>query len=488
MQSNRTVGLFYPTDEPARAEVSADNNVKKMVAGYKGRKKLSEGEAFDPAPANIQKRTAFGELDSGLKYALLPKETRGDRVTLSAELRYGNEESLKGKTVAAQMLPSLMTRGTKELSFQEYQDKLDELKTTVTISGDVGSLSLNISTDTENLVPALDIVRQALREPALADKELEVIRDQMTTQIESGMSEPNALAFTEFSRRLDPQAKDDVRYTPTLEEDLERTKAVTIDDIKSLYKDFLNGEHGEIAVVGDFEKDATLEKLNEVFAGWKSEQPYKRIEEPANMDVKGGRFDINTPDKANAVYIAGVVNEIGEDHPDREAMEIGNYIMGGGPLSSRIADRVRKQDGLSYTAMTRFSPAPDDARGMYMMFCISNPTNTEKVVSTVREEVDRMLDSGVTGEELAKAKASFLTNRKGSRAQDRVIASDLCKNLRNGRTMEFQESSDEKIANLTKEQVDAAIRATIKPDKLVIITAGDFDKSADPPAEEKEEK
>lgn len=476
IQSNRTVGLFYPTDDAVRVTIDGENHVKKMVANYEGREKMSEGEAFDPAPSNIQRRTQFGQLQSGMSYALLAKETRGDRVSLQANLHYGDENSLKGKTVAGEMLPRLMTRGTKNLDFQAYRDRLDELKATISLSGGTGSLSINLQTERDNLIPALEVLRQALREPVLKEKELLIIQDGMVTQTESGLSEPTQLAFTEFSRRMDPRPKDDVRYTPTMPEQLERIKAVKIDDVVSLYQGFLNGEHGEIAVVGDFDPDAVLAKLNEVFAGWKSDRPYRRIEEPANLNIKGERINIDTPDKANAVYIAGVNNEIGDEHPDYEAMLIGNYIMGGGPLSSRIADRVRKQDGLSYTAMTRFQGDSDDARGMYMMFCISNPMNTEKVVSTVREEVDRMIASGVTQDELNKAKESYLTNRQGRRANDGRIADELLTNMRTGRTMEFQQASDDRIMSLSKDQVDEAMRKVIDPERLLIITAGDFGK------------
>ncbi len=480
IQSNRTVGLFFPTDDATRVAIDAENNVKKMVADYKGRESISEGEAFDPSPMNIQKRTVFGELDSGLKYALLAKETRGDRVTLQGNLHYGDENSLKGKREAAGMLPQLLSRGTKNLGFQEYQDALDKLKASVSFGGSLGSLSFSLQTDRENLIPALDIMRQALREPLLKESELEVVRDEKITGIESGMSEPTTLAFNEFARRIDPQPSDDVRYTPTMQEEIERTRKVTIDDIKLLHRDFLSGQFGEVAVVGDFDPDATLAKMNEVFAGWKSEIPYSRIEEPANLGVQGERVNIDTPDKANAVYIAGVSTEIGEGHPDYEAMLIGNYIMGGGPLSSRIADRVRKRDGLSYTAMTRFQGDEEDDRGTYMMFCISNPANTEKVVETVREEVDRMLDSGVTGDELDKAKESYLINRRGARARDSQLAGELLSNMKTGRTMEFQEASDEKISTLTKDQVDAALKKVVDPKRLLIITAGDFSKSGSP--------
>ncbi len=281
------------------------------------------------------------------------------------------------------MLPQLLSRGTKNLSFQEYRDRLDELKRPfLLVEG--SALSASASNRTRQPERGFGLLRQALREPLLTEKEFEVIQNQMTTQVESGLSEPTALAFTEFSRRLDPQPKDDVRYTPTIEENLEQIKTVNNQDVVSLYQDFLNGQHGEVAVVGDFGPDDTLKKLNEVFDGWKSEMPYQRIEEPANVTVKGERVNIDTPDKANAVYIAGVMTKMRDDDPDYEAMLIGNYIMGGGPLSSRIADRVRKQDGLSYTAATQFQADSEDQRGMYMMFCISNPqTRTKSVIPCV---------------------------------------------------------------------------------------------------------
>lgn len=477
IESNRTVGLFYPTDEtPMRASIEARNRVNEMVANYKGREKIAEGEAFDPSPLNIQQRTTFGTLDLGAKYALLPKETRGDRVTLQAAIHYGTADSLKGKVEAATMLPSLMTRGTKDLSFQDYNDKLDELKATLSIGGSTGVISVSLSTERDNLVAALDVMKQALREPSLDAKQFDILKERIVTSIESGLSDPQQLAMTEFSRRMSPYPNDDVRYTPTIEEDLERYKAVTLDDVKALYDEFIGGQHAEIAVVGDFEQDAVLEKLRDVFAGWKSDQDYVRIDSPANLDLKSERIDINTPDKKNAFYIAGVMTDIGEQHSDYEAMLIGNYIMGGGPLSSRIADRVRKQDGLSYTAMTSFRGASEDDRGTYMILCISNPMNTEKVASTVKEEVVRMTQDGVTAEELATAKESYLTNRKGGRARDSRIASELVKNLRTGRTMDFQQASDEKISTLTKDQVDAALKRVNDPEKMIIITAGDFDK------------
>ena len=83
------------------------------------------------------------------------------------------------------------------------------------------------------------------------------------------------------------------------------------------------------------------------------------------------------------------------------------------------------------------------------------------------------------GEELNKAKESFLTNRQGGRSRDGRLAGELLQNLRTGRTMDFQKASDEKISSLSKEQVDAVLKKVIDPERLLIVTAGDFSKVQD---------
>ena len=474
LQSNRTVGLFHPTEEPVRASIDGQNMVAKMVDGYQGREKIAEGEAFDPTPENIQARTKTGALNSGIQYALLPKETRGDRVIAQISLGYGDENSLTGMSAAADLLPSLMQRGTKQLDYQAYRDRLDELQATVSFGGSLGRLTVSIRAKRETLADVLDVVKQALQEPLLEDVEFKVLKLETLTNLETGLSDPQTLAFTEMQRRISPYEKGDVRYVPTVKEEIERFHALTSDDVKALHRDFVGGQNGEVAVVGDFDEAPVLAKLNEMFDSWTAEKPYSRIQRQANTKLQAERVTIDTPDKKNAVFIAARSCDVGDEHPEYEAMLIGDYIMGGGPLSSRIADRVRKKDGLSYTAITRFSGSSEDDRGTFFVYCISKPTNTEKVVDTVAEEVDLMLSKGVMPEELAKAKESYLQNRQGGRAQENRIAGDLISNLRNGRTMEFQQASDEKIAGLTKEQVDAALRSVMDPEKMIIVTAGDF--------------
>ncbi len=479
---NRTVGVFIPTDDPDRSPVPSTVNIAKLLDGYKGRKAMSKGESFDPTPENIEARTTKGTFASGGKYAFLPKKTRGGRLNVSGVIHYGGLESLKGKVTAAEGLPSMLTRGTKNLSFQEYQDRLDEIETTLGIGGGPGSLSFSIQTKRERMAEAIDLLRQVLREPALEGEQLDIVRRQQITQIESVLSDPQALAQTAIARKMSPYGKDDVRYQRTLEEEIEALKNVKIEDISSLYNEFLNGTNVEVAVVGDFDENVAKEEFEKVFADWNSDQAYTRIESPVS-EMAGEKIVIKTPDKPNAVYVAALQKPMNDTHPDYEALLIGNYVLGGGPLSSRLADSVRKDKGLSYGVGSMFQADSQDESARFMMFAISNPANTPAVMDTIADEVKRMLESGVESEEMTKAKESYLNNRKGGRAQDRRLVGTLRKNLELGRDMQFYQDSDDRIESLTKEQIDNALRTLIDQEKLIIVTAGDFDKAEKEAAE-----
>ncbi len=155
---------------------------------------------------------------------------------------------------------------------------------------------------------------------------------------------------------------------------------------------------------------------------------------------------------------------------------MGNFILGGGALSSRIADRLRQKGGLSYTAMSMLQASPLDRRGSFMVLAIYNPANVAKVVAGVDEEVARLLRDGVKPDELEKAKTGYLQQQQVMRTMDAMLASSLAENLYLGRTMQFQADLEEKIKALTPEAVDAALRKYLDPKRLSVVTAGDFAK------------
>src|SRR5262249_50167361 len=138
-----TVGTYYPTEKPERANIPASPNVAKLVEGYEGRAALAAGEAFEPSPENIEKRVARGELGP-IKTAYLPKKTRGEMVELRLNLRYGTGESVPGLPTGADLLPDMLPRGTKTHSRQQISDAFDKLGARVSFYGGLGLLGVSV--------------------------------------------------------------------------------------------------------------------------------------------------------------------------------------------------------------------------------------------------------------------------------------------------------------------------------------------------------
>jgi len=274
-----------------------------------------------------------------------------------------------------------MMRGTKELSYQQLHDKLDQLKATLNAGGGgggrgrgrrsgggapaggaAGAVSFSIQAKHDTLPAVLDLLRQVLREPALPADQFEVMKQERLAMIEQMRTEPGALAPRTLQRELSPYAKEDIRYVPTVEESIERLKGATYQQVAQLYKEYLGSQAGELTIVGDFDKSACLPLLESMFRGWKAAKPYARIAMPLTAEVTGAQHNINTPDKANATYHAGLTMPVGDDHPDYAALVIGNFILGGGSLSSRLGDRLRQKEGLSYGASSNLVASPLEAR------------------------------------------------------------------------------------------------------------------------------
>jgi zinc protease len=476
--SNRTVGLYIPTEQPTRTVIPGTPVLADMIGDYQGREVVAMGEAFDISPANIESRTERHKIE-GLDVAFLPKKTRGETVIFRLTLRYGSLETLSGLTKAAEFLPLLMTRGTKQLTRQQIQDQLDQNLATLRGSGEAGQATFLIQTKRDKLPIALGILQQILREPSLPKTEMEIIRRQTRSDLEQGMTDPQSLAVRTVQRTLSPYASTDVRYIPTIAEELTLLDELDIPAIKKVYSEFLSAQAGQIAVVGDFDPQATYSQLQEMLSGWTTKQPYQRIPRRADFPLPEERtIKIETPDKANAFFFAGHVVPMSDLHPDYPALVIGNYIFGAGALSSRLGDRVRQQEGLSYGIGSVFRANSLDERASMSLYAITNPANMPKVQTAVQEELARLLKDGITDTELEAAQGGFLQGQEVSRTEDPTLARILEELLYTGRTMDYIAQQEAAIAALTTESVITAFRKHITPEKILTAIAGDFAKAA----------
>jgi zinc protease len=493
-KDNRTVGVFIPVKEPDRVAIAAAPSIDTLVKGYKGHEITAAGESFDPTPENLDARLKVVDL-GGIKAGLISKKNRGETLSLVLTLHYGNEESLKGQTTAASLLPQLMMAGTRKHDRQALREELDRLGITISAGGGgggrggrggrgggggpggtPGQITFSVEAKRSTLPEALKLLGEILREPAFPAAEFDQMKRRSRTFSEMGRTEPTALANNRLQRALSPYSPGDVRYVPTAEEGAKRMEEVTLDQVIALYQKQVGATVGELGIVGDFDADAALAQVRDILKDWKSDVPVKRIERVAPAGLTGLHEDILTPDKANAVYLAGLAFRLKETDADYPALRLGNFIFGGGTLSSRLGNRIRQKEGLSYGVTSALNASTRDPQATFIINATTNPANIDRVEQAAAEELAQFLTSGPSQQELDDAKKAYLEAQKVGRTGDAAIAGQIITNLQLGRKFAHTKEMEQRIAGLTVEDVRAAFAKYIDPKKLVIIRAADFKK------------
>lgn len=473
--ANRTVGLFIPAPKPDRSEIPAAPNVAEMLKDYKGDAQVAMGEAFDPSPSNIESRVKRTTLPSGAKLGLLSKKTRGAAVVASATFRYGDEKSLWNRSREATLVGQMLLRGTTQHTRQQIKDEFDKLKARVNVIGSPTQAGVNVETVHENLPGVLKLLAEVLREPSFPDSEFEQLRQEQLAQIENLKSQPQFIGTYHFSSHLSPYPRGDVRHVSSPEEQIEETKAKTLAEVKKFYSDFYGASNAQLSVVGDFDAREIASLLTDLFGSWKSPRPFSRVPSVFH-DVGAISQSFETPDKANAYFIAGMNLSLRDDDPDYPALVLGNYIFGSG-MNSRLFRRIRQKEGVSYGVGSALNANSQDKAGTFAGFAIYAPQNAAKLEAAFKDEIARMLKDGFDADEVKIAKSGWLQSRQVTRAQDSSLAGMLSNYLFLGRTLAWDSELEKRVTALAPEQLLAAMRKFVDPSKITIVKAGDFAKT-----------
>jgi zinc protease len=474
-ESNRTIGQFIPTEAPDRAEIPAAPDVTKILKDYKGAAEVAKGEDFDPSPANIDSRTKRVTLPNGLKIVMLAKQNRGGTVRAQMTLRMGTEKSLWGKGAVPAVTSQMLMRGTTKHSRQQIDDELSRLKTRMNVGGAGPGVQASLETTRENLPDALKLMAEILREPAFPDTELEQIRSRSIAQYDAARREPQSIASLNLQRHLHPVAAGHPREVRTMEQMSEEMKGIKLEDLKEFYKNFYGASSADLVFVGDFDP-AQMEALaKQVFGDWKSPSQYTRMTRSYEKIAPVTKA-FETPDKANAFFLAGTRYKMSDEDPDYAALALANYMLGGSQ-ASRLLDRLRQKDGFSYSAGSQMTAGSREDDGVFMAFAILAPQNIVKLEAAFKEEVDKALKDGFQAAELEAAKKAWMQERMVGRSQDAALIATLGANEFHGRTMTFQGNLEKKVQGLTLHDVNTVLRKVLSVDQLSIFKAGDFKKA-----------
>ncbi len=233
----------------------------------------------------------------------------------------------------------------------------------------------------------------------------------------------------------------------------------------------------ELVVIGDFDPAQVKKAIADLFGNWKSPGKFERIK-TGFQTIAPVNETIETPDKANAVFLASQRVNMDENDPDYAAMVFGNYMLGGGFLNSRLATRIRQKEGLSYGIGSSFMAKPEERDGQFEVFAIAAPQNVTKVEAALKDELQKALKDGFTQKEMDADRDGWLQSQQVDRSDDRSLLNIIATRDYNDRTLAWDEQLEKKVAALTPDDVVAAMRRHLDPAQMIIVKAGDFQKAA----------
>ncbi len=474
--SNRTIGEFIPGAAPDRVEIPAKSDLSAALKDYKGQAAIVAGEAFDPSPRNIESRTERYSLPAGMKVSLLAKKTRGNTVQAVIRLHFGNVQNLKGQNSPASLAGALLIRGTAKKSRQQIQDAIDQLKARLNVGGSAMGANVSIETTRDNLPAVLRLAAEILKEASLPEADFEQIRKQQITGLEAARNEPQFQVAIRIVRAMYTFPDDDVRASLPVDDRIKSLQAVKLEQVQTFYKNFYGASHAELAVAGDFDAAPLKKVIAEEFGAWKSPSAYEELKTgfargaPVNESIE-------TPDKQNASLAAGIRLNVSDQDADYPALVLGNFLLGGGFLNSRLATRIRVNDGLSYSISSNLNAKHSEKSGSFQVSAIAAPQNIAKVEAAFLDEVNKALKDGFTATEIEAGRSGWIQSRQVGRSSDASLVQALAARDYENRTLAWDEELEKKVMALTPAGITAAMRRNITPADINIVKAGDFKKA-----------
>lgn len=475
--SNRTAGTFYPTPKPDLVSVPASPSVTALLKDFKPRQIVAAGEAIDTRPEALEKRTVRGQV-AGLQAAYFQKKTQDGRVLLRLSLDTGNLQTADNARLrdAADYIVPMLLRGSVGLTPEQLKDQLSALNASLDIDGDAQSLTLSVAAPPEHLAEVLALARRILRTPTWPQADFDELKRSALTSLQGQQDDPQTQARHALARAFDVPgaAPGSHNYTRNDQELLRDQQQVTLDDVKAAYTRLWGyAGSGQLAVVGPFERGVVDKNVADLLAGWRAQVAYQRVPDELTTP-KGQTITVPVADKTGAVYLAAQSVPLKIDSPDYAPLEVAAEILGGDPLSSRLATKLRQQGGRSYDSGLDVSVGSRDAVGRIMVSATTGPSGMPQTEAGVREVLQEALQKGFSADEVGRIKAAALQSQVANRSTDSYLLRALLSQAYLGQTFADTARRDAALQAVTPQQASAALKKYLDPQKLVVVKAGSF--------------
>jgi zinc protease len=463
----RTVGHFVPTDgaaapaAPPPAEGSA--RVERPKRGDRPIP-LPKPAATRPAPRPVARFT----LDNGIR-VIVHENPASPTFALRGSLNAGSVVEPPDKPGLAGLTASMLTRGTARRTGLEFATELESVGASLSASANTLTTMLSGQALTRDLARLLDLLAEMLTEPAFPEADLDRLRGQLVAGLERARTSPESLAGRAFERAIYPEGNP---LRPLLLDAAKTALArITRDDVVGFYRGQYGPDSLILVVTGDVKADRVREALAARLGAW-PRNPAARPIPPIEVELQDEpiREVVPVPDKSQATVLWGHAGGLRRSDPDFYATQVMNLILGGGALTSRLGVAIRDERGLVYGIGSGFDASLYP--GAFRVGLGANPANVKAALSALEAEIRRIRDHGVTPREVAESVA-FLTGRFPVRLETNGGLADVLW------AMEFYALGADYIERyadyyraVTVDQVNAAARRHLRPDRATVVVAG----------------
>ena len=411
------------------------------------------------------------ELDNGMIVYLL-EDHELPIIDISVRVRTGSIYEPADKVGIATITGAVMrTGGTTSRTGDELDEILENLAASVEtgIGDDSGSASMSVLK--EDLDTGLSILADILMNPAFREDKIDLEKVQHRSAISRRNDNPGGITRREFSKLIYGA---DSPYARTTEYDT--INSITRDDLVAFYQKFFRPNNVILGVLGDFNSDEILAKIQETFKGWEPAE-IALPEKPQIPEAYGKRIALVNKDDVNQTNIR--MGHIGwlrknEDYP---ALVVMSQILGIG-FSSRLINSIRVEKGLAYSVGNNYG-AGYDVPGIFFIACGTKSEATVTAIEAILVEVEKMRTDEVSDDELKQAIDGFMNSSVFDYDTKGEILSRALRYEYHEYPQDFVEQLMAGIREVTKADVRRVAAQYLHPDKFTLIAVGkasDFDK------------
>jgi predicted Zn-dependent peptidase len=405
-------------------------------------------------------------LDNGMVLYLL-EDHELPLVTITATMRTGSWLDPTDKVGLAAMTGAVMrTGGGGGLTAEQVDAELEQFAADVSIGIGRQSGSASLDVLSKDVNRGLEIFAGLIRTPAFDPARVELARLQAIEGIRRRQDNPGSIVGREFAKMLYG-----VDHPSARETSLDSVKRITRDDLVAFHRNTIHPNGIILGVTGDFDREQIMASLRKVFGDWqKGAVPELRIPDVSETDLSTPAVRFVGKDTSQTHLRVGHL-AIKENDPDYVALAIANDILGGSSFRSRLFNDVRTKRGLAYSVGSRLNTGMHD-QGVWLMRAETKLISTQEVIERFVANIERMRAEPVTDAELAEAKEAYVNSFVFSFSSPSAIVSRLIELEYDGLPKDFLQQLRAKVVRLTKEDVLAAAKKHLRPDRLKIVAVG----------------